>query len=350
MSKLVLPLRLMAIAATISALAAYGIKQLPTTVAAGEGSYPANAPAAADGQYLHRPPTIADLRADDGIHPELKAAILRGRDLFNNTQVLRGKHVFNDMSCRSCHPGEGRNPWSGPVWPAATTFPDYRGKNRHVNTLEERIAGCFSYSMNGIPPGARSDEMIALIAYHRWLATGAPMYERRIYGRGFRHLGTEIPEATSRERGASLYAERCAVCHGADGEGQTGSSAWLSPPLWGDDAYNWGSGMSRIFTAAAFIHLNMPFGQVGTLSAQDAWDLAFFINGHERPQDPRYEDSAERTRQRYLDFHRHTLYGTTVDGRVLGAHRNTGSKPILRPASIRPRRDDVAGGDEAEEK
>jgi thiosulfate dehydrogenase len=197
--------------------------------------------------------------------------------------------------------------------------------------------------MNGIPPGARSDEMIALIAYHRWLATGAPMYERRIYGRGFRHLGTEIPEATSRERGAALYGERCAACHGADGGGQAGSSPWLSPPLWGDNAYNWGSGMSRIFTAAAFIHLNMPFGQAGTLSEQDAWDLALFINSHERPQDPRFEDSAERTRQRYLDFHRHTLYGTTVDGRVLGAHRNTGSKPILRPASIRPRRDDEAG-------
>lgn len=301
--------------------------------------YAPGAPAPLEGQYQHRPPTVADLEADGSIHAELKATILRGRDLFNNTQVLRGKHVFNDMSCRSCHPGEGRVPWSGPVWPAATTLPDYRGKNRHVNTLEERIAGCFSYSMNGIPPGARSDEMIALIAYHRWLATGAPMYERRIYGRGFRHLGTKMPDATSRERGADLYAERCSACHGADGEGQAGSSPWLSPPLWGDNAYNWGSGMSRIFTAAAFIHLNMPFGQAGTLSEQDAWDLALFINSHERPQDPRFEDSAARTRQRYLDFHRHTLYGTTIDGRVLGGHLNTGSKPILRPASIRPRRD-----------
>ena len=52
--------------------------------------------------------------------------------------------------------------WSGPVWPAATTLPDFRGKNGHVNSLEERIVGCFSFSMNGIPPAYGSDDMLAI--------------------------------------------------------------------------------------------------------------------------------------------------------------------------------------------
>src|SRR5690606_41995402 len=58
---------------------------------------------------------------------------------------------------------------SGPVWPAATTLPDFRGKNGHVNSLEERIAGCFSFSMNGKAPEYGSDTMLALSAYHQYI-------------------------------------------------------------------------------------------------------------------------------------------------------------------------------------
>ena len=288
---------------------------------------PEAAPAYREGQYRHEPPSVDALRADDSIHPALKAVILRGRDLFANTQQLRGSHVFNAMNCSSCHPGDGRWAWAGPVWPAATTLPDFRGKNGHVNTLEERIAGCFTYSMNGRPPDPGSETMVALVAYHRWLATGAPVYERAIYGRGFRHLGTTIPENTDRKRGEALYQARCAQCHGVDGNGLVVDGRSLVPPLWGDRAYNWGAGMSRIFTAAAFIHLNMPFGEAGSLSAQAAWDLSLFINSHERPQDPRYDGDARRTRDRYRQFHRHTRYGTVVDGRLLGQHDNTGARP-----------------------
>lgn len=130
---------------------------------------------AALNQLVHEPPTMEDLEASD-LHPELKKVIRYGYDLFTNTQQLRGEYVFNDMNCSSCHLGEGRVPFSAPVWAAAITLPDFRGKNQHVNNLEERIAGCFAYSMNGTPPEYGSDEMLALSAYHQWLATGAPMY------------------------------------------------------------------------------------------------------------------------------------------------------------------------------
>jgi thiosulfate dehydrogenase len=298
---------------------------------------PPGAPAYRDGQLWHQPPTVAELEADPGIHPELKKSILYGRDLFIDTQKLRGRFVFNDLSCGNCHPVEGRKVWSGPIWPAATTFPNYRAKNRHVNTLEERIAGCFSYSMNGRPPPGDSEEMVALMAYTRWLATGAPVYEDNIYGRGFRHLGTTMPADTDRRRGEAIYETHCAACHGSDGAGLRQGKRWISPPLWGDGAYNWGSGMSRIFTAAAFIHLNMPFGRGGLLTEQESWDVALYINSHERPQDPRFAVSAQSTRERYEDFHRHTLYGLEIDGRVLGQHDNTGEKPFLTPEILRLR-------------
>ncbi|GHA91787.1 hypothetical protein GCM10007159_11630 [Modicisalibacter luteus] len=41
---------------------------------------------------------------------------------------------------------------SAPKWAAFGMYPAYRGKNDKVNTLAERIQGCFTYSMNGIPP------------------------------------------------------------------------------------------------------------------------------------------------------------------------------------------------------
>lgn len=288
-------------------------------------------------QYQHSPPTLASLKADTSLHPEMRRVILRGYDIFVNTQQFRGRYVFNDMNCKSCHPGDGRLAWSGPVWPAVVTFPAFREKNQQVNSLEERISGCFAYSMNGQPPDYGSDDMVALVAYHQWMATGAAINQQNIYGRGFRHLGTNIPAQSSREHGKTLYEAKCAVCHGREGQGYRNGDYAVFPALWGDNAYNWGSGMSRVFTAAAFIHMNMPPGQFGSLSELDAWNLALYINSQERPQDPRFVGSAEATRERYLNFHRHTLYGTVVDGRTLGAHSNTGAKPFLRPAVLRRR-------------
>jgi thiosulfate dehydrogenase len=290
--------------------------------------YGVNLPDAKPGQYLHIPPTIESLKDDESIHPELKKVILKGHDIFMDTQQLRGKYVFNQLNCKSCHMGEGRLPWSGPVWPAATTLPDFRGKNGHVNTIEERIAGCFSYSLNGIPPAFDSDVMLSLVAYHYWLATGAPVYERNIAGRGFSHLGKTLPEALDDAMGARIYQAKCAMCHGENGEGTVQNEQLVFPPLWGNGSYNWGAGMSRVFTAAAFIKNNMPLGLPGSLTDEEAWQLAWYINGHERPQDPRFTGSVQETKQRFYNFHQHSRYGTLVNGVLLGDHENTGEKPI----------------------
>jgi thiosulfate dehydrogenase len=77
--------------------------------------------------------------------------------------------------------------------------------------------------------------------------------------------------------------------------------------------------MHKIDTAAAFIKHNMPLGIVGSLSDQEAWDVAAFMNSQERPQDPRYEgDLAATTEQ----FHagKFDYYGKrkTPEGHLLG--------------------------------
>lgn len=296
-----------------------------------------NAPAPQDHELVHIPPTMDDLEASD-LHPKMKEAIRRGYDLFSNTQQLRGEYVFNNMNCSSCHMGDGRLPYAGPVWPAAVTLPAYRGKNNHVNNLEERIAGCFTYSMNGKPLEYGSDDMLALSLYHQWLATGVKMYpQEKIYGRGFPRMPD--PELSpSAERGRVAYQANCATCHQEDGAGVVDNGEVVFPALWGDNSYNWGAGISRVFTLASFTKHNMPLGQPNSLSGQDAWDIAQYINSHERPQDPRYTGNAVETREKFLDtFHKHTLYGTEVNGRILGDHDNVGHKDFLRPDTIRPR-------------
>lgn len=184
--------------------------------------------------------------------------------------------------------------------------------------------------------GYGSDEMLAMVAYHTWLATGAPVYEKNIGGRGFSHLGREKPEL-SYERGQQVYTKNCAVCHGKNGQGQKTNGEVVFPPLWGDGSYNWGAGMTRIFTAASFIQNNMPLGKPGSLTDDEAWQVANFINPQERPQDPRYTGDAKETREKYLNFHKHTNYGTVVNGELLGGHDNTGNKSFLKPDILQPR-------------
>jgi thiosulfate dehydrogenase len=41
--------------------------------------------------------------------------------------------------------------------------------------------------------------------------------------------------------------------------------------------------MSRVSAAANFIRANMPFDQPGTLSDQQALDVAAYVNAHPRP-------------------------------------------------------------------
>lgn len=295
-------------------------------------------PGPKENQLVHIPPTMASLE-DSDIHPELKRAIRRGYDLFTNTQQLRGENVFNNMNCSSCHLGEGRMPFSAPIWPAAVTLPGFRGKNDHVNNLEERIAGCFTYSMNGKPPEYGSDTMVALSAYHAWLATGVEMYPKQpIYGRGF--PAPERPEELSYARGKELYQENCTVCHQEDGSGLRVSGQTAFPAPWGDMSNNWGAGIVRLPTAAGFIKNNMPLGQPNSLSDQEAWDIAFYMNSQERPQDPRYTGDVQETLELYgPTFHKHSQYGQIRehDGKRLGDHENTGEKTFLKTDSLRPR-------------
>ncbi|MFP5404971.1 MAG: c-type cytochrome, partial [Gammaproteobacteria bacterium] len=217
----------------------------------------------------------------------------------------------------NCHLAAGRKADSAPLWGAYTMYPAYRKKNDKVNGYADRLQGCFQFSMNGKAPAADSQVIRSLTAYSYWLATGAPT-GKSLPGRAY-------PEVPAPEggfdlaKGKQVYDAQCAICHGADGQGQKAGNDQVFPPLWGKDSYNWGAGMHRINTAASFIKANMPLGKGGSLSDEEAWHVAAFMNSHERPQDPRFVDgSVEKTREKYHAGDGVNLYGKEVNGVLLG--------------------------------
>lgn len=263
----------------------------------------------------HIPPQISEI-------PEgpFGDSVRRGADIFRNTPKYAAKYVGNSQSCANCHIDYGRQPLAAPMWAAWVSYPAYRKKNDHVNTMEERIQGCFTFSENaqasehGSAPPNGDPVLVDLQAFAYWLAQGVPTGEK-VKGRGF--LKIEKPaEGYSVERGKEVYTQHCAVCHGDDGQGLRLEDGHLQfPPLWGAEAYNWGAGMHRINDAAGFIKQNMPLGK-SDLTDQQSWDVAAYINSKPRPKDPRQTASVADTDKEHHD--EECAYGETQDGIVLG--------------------------------
>jgi len=257
------------------------------------------------------PPSAASMPTD-----EFGKSVKLGEQIFLNTKQYAGKYVGNALNCVNCHLDAGRKADASPLWAAYISYPAYRSKNKHVNTYAERLQGCFRFSMNGKAPPLGDPVLVALESYSYWLAKGAPVGEK-LKGQGYPKLEKPAAEPDY-ARGGKIYEQHCAMCHGADGQGQVSAGQMVFPPLWGAKSFNWGAGMHDIKNAAGFIKANMPLGLGGTLSDQDAWDVALFMDSHDRPQDPRFTKSVQETRKKYHDSPT-SMYGKTVNGRVLGA-------------------------------
>ena len=271
---------------------------------------PAPAPAGTAQRAAFAPPP-AD-RIPDGPMGEV---IRRGEQLFLHTSAQAKGFVGNALNCVNCHLDAGRLADSAPLWGAYTQYPAYRSKTKSVDTFSERLRGCFMYSMNGKAPPDGHEVLVALEAYAYWMSKGAPVGEK-LPGAGYPKLSPPAQKADY-QRGQAVFDAKCALCHGADGQGQRSAGAQVFPPLWGPQSYNWGAGMHEIDKAAGFIKANMPLGLGNSLSEQEAWDVATYINSHERPQDPRFTGDIAATRRQFHDSE-FSLYGVSVNGKLLG--------------------------------
>ncbi|RYY18082.1 MAG: c-type cytochrome [Alphaproteobacteria bacterium] len=238
-----------------------------------------------------------------------------GEAIFREPQEHAAEFVGNTLRCSNCHLQAGRLAGAAPMGPAYVSYPAYRSKNGHVNSFEERLQGCFEFSMNGKAPPLGDKVLVALESYSYWLAKGLKVDEKPP-GRGFPAL-EKAALTPDYARGAQVYSQHCAMCHGGDGAGQSSGGKVVFPALWGTQSFNWGAGMGSIKNAAEFIHANMPLGMGGSLSPQQSWDVATYMDSQVRPQDPRFINTVEETRAKFHDS-ASSMYGKTVNGAVLG--------------------------------
>jgi thiosulfate dehydrogenase len=206
--------------------------------------------------------------------PKVLATLRRGRALLRNTRDSMPAHVGNRLACVSCHALDGAQRNALPLVGVYARFPQYRARSGRVDLLEDRINDCFERSMNGKALDRGSPDMRDLVTYMAFLSTGVPA-GARVVGQGVPMLDPLLGDTA---RGAAAFASTCSVCHGPDGGGTA-----AAPPLWGAHSYNVGAGMARIRTAAAFIRAAMPQTNPGSLTPQQAFDLATYINTRTRP-------------------------------------------------------------------
>lgn len=205
-------------------------------------------------------------------------SIRYGHDIIVRTQLLMKDYVRADMSCSACHIDAGTKPRGGSLVGTYARFPQWNKRAQRVIALQDRLAECFLYSMNGRPPAYSSREMVALVAYISWLSRDTLTLARQRPGESF---FVPMPSASPNvARGALVYAQKCVACHQANGSGVSGTF----PPLWGETSFNNGAGMAHLDRMTGFVHYNMPKNAPGSLSIEDAYDVSGFVLTHWRPR------------------------------------------------------------------
>ena len=262
----------------------------------------------------------------------------RGRDLVTATYAHIGPEVSdpakryagNNLACTNCHLLAGTKKFGLALFGLYGDFPKYSTRTAAEITIEDRLNSCMTRSMNGRPIPNDAPEMQALVAYIKFLSTGVPAGQK-VPGLG---TGTmpELDRAADPVRGQAVYAQNCSVCHAPDGLGvrrslPTTDLGYMIPPLWGPDSFNDGAGMSRLITAANFIHFNMPHGTDylnPQLTPEQAWDVAAYMVSRPRP----HKAGLDKDFPDLLDKPVDVPYGPYADGFSEQQHKYGPFAPI----------------------
>lgn len=196
-----------------------------------------------------------------------------------HTHPLSRPFVGNTLNCTSCHLDAGMHSQAASFIGVAAAYPAYSPRENGVITLEDRILNCFIRSQNGIRPPHGGTVSVAIAAYITWLSQGTTIAMNPSQPLGPNRITMLDPEKYEPDisRGKKLYANRCADCHAADGRGNDSG-----PPVWGENSYNDGAGLTKVPKLASWLKVAMPLDDA-TLTEQEAFDIAAFVNSHTRP-------------------------------------------------------------------
>ena len=231
-------------------------------------------------------------------HDPFGEMVRYGRDLVLNTAYYlgpngtKGHYLGNKMNCTNCHLDAGTRPYAFNFFSTYARYPQYRGRENKILTVQERINNCIERPHSGTPMPLDSKEMVAITCYIRWVGTSGQI-GHHVKGDESLEIEPYPNRAADPQRGAVIFADNCASCHGNDGAGKwnADSSTYIYPPLWGPKSYQVGSSPYRVVKLARFIKGNMPdkkaFWSKPFLTDEQCLDVAAFINDdriHSRPQ------------------------------------------------------------------
>ena len=165
-------------------------------------------------------------------------------------------------------------------------YPQYRAREGEVQTLAERVNACLEHPLQGTALPENGREMKAILLYYKWISRGRADLtsdpDTRLIKLDF------LNRAADPKRGSEVFENRCARCHGEQGEGKLRNDEveYVFLATLGKESYMMGSSMSRVSVLARFIRANMPLGATAErplLPEEDAWDVAAFINSQPHP-------------------------------------------------------------------
>jgi len=215
------------------------------------------------------------------------------RERWHANRFVRGTQT----TCVHCHQGVGDkqdaagNRLAGSnslatSWVMADMYDRFTGL---LLPHELRQMQCYINSSNGFKPNPADDLMRDVTAYSRFLSAALDL---KIGNRYPEQGMDEIPaSATLRRgddyvRGAHVFRQRCATCHGTQGLGTVVQGRVLYPALAGPESFSLDSRMNffRVNSVmAGFICRNMPPGEEGSLDNQQCRDIAYYLSTLPRP-------------------------------------------------------------------
>lgn len=221
-----------------------------------------------------------DLVDPEQAPPSIKNSVMRGYSIIMNTPFFASNYAKDELSCTSCHfcGGDtigGRNNGISLVG-VTNIYPQFSQRDGTTISLGQRINNCFERSMNGKPLPLDSQEMKDILAYLDWISNEVKLVKNPPW-LGLGKLKSK--HQPNIEQGEIIYNTNCADCHKDSGSGggklpePVGKTI---PPIWGENSFNDGAGMSHLATLSSFIYWNMPY-QNSVLTEEQAIDVAAFV-------------------------------------------------------------------------
>ncbi len=207
----------------------------------------------------------------------IRAQVLRGRDLVLDTRHLLPSHAGNTLVCGNCHFNAGRNEGGKNDGLSLVGIAARPPAGEAALELTTRIASCFRRNLHAAPPSPDSPEMLALAMYLRWISAGVPLFAPVPWLQVAPLTSTTPPDLAAGQR---TVRETCGPCHGDHGQG-----THIAPATFGPDSFTTQSQMLASGILERFIHENMPRGNPN-LKPEVAMAAAAYLRSQPRPHIP----------------------------------------------------------------